>query len=261
MIKDDFTITQELIDYYRGVFDNSKTKPEIEQALFDAQNEWLLDRDNLKKRGKFLYLMDGYARSAVLNLLKESEGASEWEVSQIVDDTCRRMLKLYTRNHDYVIGTSFWTILLFKAKEALSLFRHNKKHNSISIDTEISTDAKKSFTLMDLLAKKEAAEAEYKENDKTAREALEDKLQAGFDYLYANCDYFDMIDVYKVLYYSYERIINISLKTKQKIDAPKAFCMMNKVLHQCIDSSQENYLHYRKIEAAIVGFLKAIRDN
>lgn len=264
MIVEDFTITPEIIEEYRSVFDNQKTKPEIEERLFQTQNAWLLDKTNKQKEADFIRIIDDYSKSAVLNLCSGTEGIASWQIDGIVTETTRRFLKIYTRFQNHVIGTSFWGVLIHKAREARSEFLRNEKHNKISVDQEVSKRAAEALghkaTLLDLLSKKEYKLHEN-DNDDFQAEQIAQRLQAAEDYLYCNATYDEMLMAYKAIIYTFEKLRTSSERTKRELSFYKLLDNLQKTIVAITKDCAEDYLKNRKIEMLALNFLKILKDG
>lgn len=262
MIIEDFVLTKERIDDAKIVFDNTKSKPEIEQTLFKLQEEWLLDRDNIIKYNKFYLEMLPYCKSIILQKIKGGSYIHEDDVVLILDDVMARFFKLYSRDKSYVVGTSFYGALRFKVQEALSQYYNNKKNNEISLDDEVNVSGNSSFkksTLLDLLSENEYTN-NFEKSLYSFNDYITDLIKGYSDELYGITNYDSALYTYKLIIYILIMMKN-SNSSKNKYNYNKIINLADKLIQMFFKTSNMSYMAYQGAEKAFLHIIKKLENN
>lgn len=128
-------------------------KPEIEQTLYKLQASWYNEKDDKKKVEiwtKMFALVQTYARSMVLQKLKNKKFLSPDIIDDYTSDASLRFMSQYLYRRNFKCGTSFGKMINYKVLEAVYGEKEEDQVLSLVFDSDSSE--------LDLLSIQEKAE-------------------------------------------------------------------------------------------------------
>ena len=117
-------------------------KPEIEQTLYKLQDAWYNEKINDKKKMAIWTEMFGYvqtyARSMVLQKLKNKKFLSPDIIDDYTSDSSLRFMSQYLYRRNFKCGTSFGKMINYKVLEAVYGEKEEDKTLSLILDSDSS---------------------------------------------------------------------------------------------------------------------------
>lgn len=116
-------------------------KPEIEQTLYKLQAAWYDEKDDKKKVEiwtKMFATVQIYARSMVLQKLKNKKFLSPDIIDDYTSDSSLRFMSQYLYRRNFKCGTSFGKMINYKVLEAVYGEKEEDKVLSLVLDTDSS---------------------------------------------------------------------------------------------------------------------------
>ena len=116
-------------------------KPEIEQTLYKLQASWYNEKDDKKKVEiwtKMFALVQTYARSMVLQKLKNKKFLSPDIIDDYTSDASLRFMSQYLYRRNFKCGTSFGKMINYKVLEAVYGEKEEDQVLSLVFDSDSS---------------------------------------------------------------------------------------------------------------------------
>lgn len=206
-------MTKEEYNTFKSQYYVKDGVPDIELELREYQEEILL-KGNYEVLPLFIERLTVYIRSILLKQIKGSDFVDPAEVDALSEKAASSFIKRYFRQDNPCVGVSFAGILIFKAKEVLSLYRKNR-----GMETKVSLDYN-SYS-------NNEEEGPSVENQLTYKNYLKDKDDDLSDvYLAENiwnrilkeCNYIKKINInYENLFLTYLTYITLLSKNRGKL--------------------------------------------
>lgn len=112
-------------------------KPEIEQTLYKLQDSWYKEKDDKEKVKiwtKMFEYVQVYARSMVLQKLKNKKFLSPDVIMDYTSDASLRFMSQYLYRRNFKCGTSFGKMINYKVLEAVYGSKDEEKVLSLVLD-------------------------------------------------------------------------------------------------------------------------------
>lgn len=213
------------IEWYGSLED----KPPIEQTLYKLQEQWYNEEDDKEKVKIWTEMFKNvqiYARSMVLQKLKNKKFLSPDVVDEYTSDASLRFMSQYLYRRNFKCGTSFGKMINYKVLEAVYGEKEEEQTYSLYLDSN-SDDTE--FDLLSISQKadiKPLFSSEVDELEKLFENTYDDVIDGILEEAFAEIDS-DIIKM-KIMFY-----LNLLLKK------PKNRHIKSQFIKMCCTSKKE----------------------
>jgi len=213
------------IEWYGSLED----KPPIEQTLYKLQEQWYEEKDDKEKVKIWTEMFKNvqiYARSMVLQKLKNKKFLSPDVVDDYTSDASLRFMSQYLYRRNFKCGTSFGKMINYKVLEAVYGEKEEEQTYSLYLDSN-SDDTE--FDLLSISQKadiKPLFSSEVDELEKLFENTYDDVIDGILEEAFAEIDS-DIIKM-KIMFY-----LNLLLKK------PKNRHIKSQFIKMCCTSKKE----------------------